>query len=164
MPTTATKPKPKAETAAQSLARLNQQLRNQSIADWQRWAVQIADGGSPPDGRELLAAASALGIDDPAAALEDDSAAIFEARAAARNEAACEAVYAEMIAPFGGDPDKILAAIEAARAEVERLQAVYRNAIDQCGASYYRSRVHNVRVNHTRIWPDYANTGKAEEL
>ena len=165
MPTaTTTKTKSKPASPATSLARLNRELLHQAAADWRRWAIDVADGKGAPDARELLQAAAALSIQDPATALQDDSDAIVEARAAARNAAACEKTAAEMLAPFGGDPDAVLRAIDTAKAEVERLKAIYQNACDQCGASYHRSVLHHARVKHPRIWPNYSDTGFAEGL
>jgi cytochrome c556 len=162
MPATATKKK--SASPATSLARLNHELLHQAAADWRRWAIAVADGEGAPDARELLQAAAALSIQDPATALQDDSDAIVEARAAARIAADCEKNAAEMLAPFGGDPDAVLRAIDTAKAEVERLQAIYRDACDDCGAAHYRATLHRARVKASRIWPDYNLTGKAEVL
>jgi hypothetical protein len=162
MPTAATKNK--TATPAESLRNLNRDIHKQSAADWRRWAVAVADGQGAPDGRELLAAAAALSIPDAAAALQDDADAIVEARAAIRSAAACEAMAVQMLAPFGGDPNGVLRAIDAAKLEVERLEALYRHAADDCGAAYHRSVVHRARVKHPRIWPNYSDTGFAEGL
>lgn len=164
MTTKTTATKKKSASPAASLAKLNHELLRQSAADWRLWAIDIADGKNAPDARELLGAAAALSIQDPATALQDDSDAIVEARAAARNAAACEKTATEMLAPFGGDPDAVLRAIDTAKAEVERLQAIYRDACDQCGAAHYRSTLHRARVKASRIWPDYNLTGKAEVI
>ena len=163
MAATATKTK-KIKSPAESLRTLTAEILRQSAADWRRWAIALADGQSAPDGRELLAAAAALAIPDAAAALQDDSDAIVEARAAARNTATCEKTAAEMLAPFGGDPDAVLRAIDTAKAEVERLQTIYRDACDQCGAAYWRSVVHRKRVGHQRVWPNYNDSGVGENL
>lgn len=160
MPATATKKK----SASPSLARLNRELLGAAAADWRAWAIAIADGEDAPDARELLGAAAALSIQDPATALQDDAQAITDARVAARIAADCEKNAAEMLAPFGGDPDAVLRAIDTAKAEVERLQAIYRDACDDCGAAHYRSTLHRARVKASRIWPDYNLTGKAEVI
>jgi len=163
MPATATKTKKPISPEA-SLARLNHELLHQAAADWRRWAIAVADGEGAPDARELLGAAAALSIQDPATALQDDSDAIVEARAAARNAAACEKTATETLAPFGGDPDAVLRAIEAAKLEVERLQTIYRDVCDDCGAAYWRSVVHRKRVGHPRVWPNYNDSGIGENL
>jgi hypothetical protein len=162
MPATATKKK--SASPATSLTRLNHELLHQAASDWRRWALAIADGEGAPDARELLGAAAALSIQDPATALQDDAQAITDARVAARIAAACEKNAAEMLAPFGGDPDAVLRAIEAAKLEIERLQAIFRDACDDCGAAHYRATLHRARVKASRIWPDYNLTGKAEVL
>ena len=165
MPTaTTTKTKSKPASPATSLARLNRELLHQAAADWRRWAIDVADGKGAPDARELLQAAAALSIQDPATALQDDSDAIVEARAAARNAAACEKTAAEMLAPFGGDPDAVLRAIDTAKLEIERLQGIYRDVCDDCGAAYWRSVVHRKRVGHQRVWPNYNDSGIGENL
>jgi hypothetical protein len=164
MTTKTTATKKKSASPATSLARLNHELLHQAAADWRRWAIDIADGKSAPDARELLQAAAALSIQDPATALQDDSDAIVEARAAARNAAACEKTATETLAPFGGDPDAVLRAIEAAKLEVERLQTIYRDVCDDCGAAYWRSVVHRKRVGHPRVWPNYNDSGIGENL
>jgi hypothetical protein len=164
MPTTATKPKPKTETAAQSLARLNQQLRNQSIADWQRWAGQIADGGSPPDGRELLAVAAALDIADPLAELRADADAILEARAAVIHMQDCDKALAAALAPHGGTVQALDAKIADAQAVVEELRAVHLAWADGGPRLHHVNRLHHLRVAHARLWPEYATNGTAKEL
>jgi len=164
MPVAATKTKTNPITPAESLRRVSKQLTAQASADWRTWAIAIANGESAPDGRDLLAAAAALGIDDPAVAIQADADAILEARVAARNAAACKQTAVEMLAPFGGDPDKVLQAIEAAKAEVERLNGIYLNACDDCGAAYYRATVHRCRIKHPRVWLNYNDTGMGVDL
>ncbi len=163
MPATATK-KPGNTSPAQALAELDHQLRAQAADDWRRWAVQIADGKPAPDGRQLLTAAAALGITDPAAALHADAEAITAVRNATRTAADCEATAADLLAPYGGNHQKLLLAIATAKAEAERLETIYRQTCDGCGAAYYRSVVHMAHAKHTRIWPDYMATGTAETL
>jgi len=163
MPATATKTK-KIKSPAEKLRTLTADILRQSAADWRRWAIALADGQDAPDGRELLGAAAALSIQDPATALQNDSDAIVEARAAARNAATCEKTAAEMLAPFGGDPDAVLRAIDTAKAEVERLQTIYRDVCDDCGAAYWRSVVHRQRVGHQRVWPNYNDSDVGENL
>lgn len=160
----ATKPKPKTETTALTLARLNRQLRDQATADWRRWAADIATGGSPPDMREMLAAAQALGIDDPAAALHDDSEAIAEVRRATENLKLCQRTTDELLEPWGGSLAKLEAAVAAAKREVERLTEILGRAADGCSRSYWVDTAHHARLKHPRIWPSYAATGKAEEV
>lgn len=164
MPTTAPPPKTKTTSPEASLARLQRQLADQAASNWRSWAVAVADGGEFPDIADLLSAATALGIPDAVTALREDAQAITDARSAARSAAACEKNAAEMLAPFGGDPDKVLQAIDNAKAEVERLQAIYRDAIDECGAAGHRSVLHHARVKAVRLWPDYMSTGRAETL
>jgi hypothetical protein len=164
MPTATAKTKSKPTTPEESLARLQRQLADKAAADWRSWAVAFADGGEFPEVTDLLSAATAMGIPDAVVALREDADAISEARAAIRNAAACEKTAAEMLETFGGDPDAVLRAIDTAKAEVERLKAIYQNACDQCGASYHRSVLHHARVKHPRIWPNYSDTGFAEGL
>lgn len=147
-----------------SISRLQRQLADKAAADWRRWSVAVADNGEFPEVTDLLSAASALGITDPVSAIRDDAQAITDARSAVRNASNCEQAAADMLAPFDGNPDAILAAIENAKAEIARLQAIFQNACDQCGASYARSVLHRVRMTHPRLWPDYEGTGKADLL
>jgi hypothetical protein len=162
---TTTAAKPKTASPEKQLAKLRKQMASQAASNWQKWAIAVADDeGDFPPVADLLAAASALDIDDAVAALRADADAIIEARVAARNAAACKQIAVDMLAPFGGDTDKVLQAIENAKAEVERLQAIYRNACDDCGAAYYRSTVHHCRVKHPRVWPNYNDTGMGVDL
>jgi hypothetical protein len=157
--------KTKTASPEQQLAKLRKQMAAQAASNWQKWAIAVADdAGDFPPVADLLAAARELGVDDAVAALRADADAIVEARVAARNAATCKATAVEMLAPFGGDPDKVLQAIEAAKAEVERLKAIYLNACDDCGASFYRSTVHRCRINHPRVWPNYNDTGIGVDL
>jgi hypothetical protein len=49
-------------------------------ATWRRWAVAVAAGQEPPDTRELLDVGCALQVRQPAAALQDDAAALAQVR------------------------------------------------------------------------------------
>ena len=75
--TTAAKTAKKPTSPAESLRNLNRDILRQSAADWRRWAIDVANGQSAPDARELLAAASALDIEDAAEALQADADAIM---------------------------------------------------------------------------------------
>ena len=162
---TAKTTKTKTASPEQQLAKLRKQMATQAASSWQKWAIAVADdAGEFPPVADLLAAARELGIDDAVAALRADADAIVEARVAARTAAACKQTATEKLAPFGGDPDKVLQAIDAAKAEVERLQAIYRDACDDCGAAYWRSVVHRCRVKHPRVWPNYNDTGIGVDL
>jgi hypothetical protein len=159
-----TKTKTKPENATQSLAKLNCQLQEQATADWRRWAVQIASGDSLPDMRELVSAASALGIDDPAAAMQDDSEAVAEVRRAAKNIALCQQTADTLLEPWGGSLDKLDAAIVSAQRELERLKEIRGRAADGCSRCYWVDLKHNVCRKHPRLWPEYTVTGEAEVL
>ena len=166
--TTAAKPKNAKPTtpaeAMESLRDLNDELRAESAADWRRFAIALADGQGVPGGRELLAVASALKIQDPANELQAAADAIVEVRVMARGLVACERDVAKMLDPYGGDFQKLLQATEAAKAEVERLQGLVYVVQNQGNRAYYTSNLHQARLRHPHIWPNYAETGKAEVL
>jgi hypothetical protein len=156
MPTTATKKKP--ATPAESLRELNSDIRAESAADWRRWAIALADGEGAPGGRELLAAAAALKIQDPANELQAAADAILEVRVMTRGLATCEKQLAEMLAPFDGDFQKLLQAVEVAKAEVERLQGIAYTVYNQANRGYYTSCIHQARRRHPHVWPDCNET------
>ena len=164
---TAAKPKTAKPTtpaeAMESLRDLNNELRAESAADWRRFAIALADGQGFPGGRELLAVASALKIQDPANELQAAADAILEVRVMTRGLATCERQLAEKLAPYGGDFQKLLQAIEVAKSEVERLQGIAYDVYNQGNRGYYTSTIHQARRRHPHVWPD-SETGKVEVL
>ena len=160
MPTsTATKPKTaKPKTPAESLRDLNKDVRAESAADWRRWAIALADGQGAPGGRELLAAAAALKIQDPANELQAAGDAVLEVRVMQRGLATCERELAEKLAPYGGQLATLLQAVEVAQAEVERLQGIVYDAYNQGNRAYYVSCIHQARRRHPHVWPDCNET------
>jgi hypothetical protein len=163
MPTAAASKK-KTTSPEASLARLQRQLADKAAADWRSWAVAVADGGDFPDVRDLLSAATALGIPDAVVALRDDAQAITDSRIAIDNIAVCEANAAALLEPYGGRVDKLEAAIVEAKREVERLADILDRASDAPGRSFYVNSLHHTRVKHSRLWPTYNATGRAENL
>jgi hypothetical protein len=161
---TATKTKPKPATPAESLRNLNDDIRAGAAADWKRWAVALADGQGAPDGRELVNVAAALKIQDPANQLQAAADAIIEVRTATRGVAICEQTVADLLAPYGGDLAKLLAAVDAAKAEVERLQGIAYTVGNAANRGFYTSMAHHARLRHPNVWPAYERTGTAEEL
>ena len=49
---------------------------DQAVADWRRWATDLAAGRPGPAAQEILEAAAILAIRDPGLALDDDARAI----------------------------------------------------------------------------------------
>jgi hypothetical protein len=94
-------------------------------ASWRQWAIDIANGRPEPTAADVVEVAIALGIEDPAGDLERDAEIIREVVAAEKTTAVCERDRAELLRPFGGDPENIRVAIDAAKAEVTRLTALY---------------------------------------
>jgi len=166
MPATTTKTKTKTNpiTPAESLLRVSRQLVAQAAADWRTWAIAVANGESAPDGRDLLAAAAALEIEHPAAALQADADAILETRVAAANVELCKATTDKLLAPWDESLDKLAAAIADAKREVERLTEIHGNAADGCSRSFWVNMLHRARVNHPRIWPTYTPAGEGKDL
>jgi hypothetical protein len=162
--TTATKSKSKPATPAESLRNMRHDIRAGAAADWRRWAVALANGEGAPDGRELIAVAAALGIQDPANELQAAADAIIEVRVMQRGLADCERHMVEILAPFGGSLDKLLAAVDRARAELERLQGIAYVVGNQGNRGYYTSAMHHARLRHPHLWPRYMETGKGETL
>jgi len=156
--------KTKKLTPAESIRRVNKQLTAQASADWRTWAIALANGEGAPDGRDLMAAAAALTIDDPAAALHDDAEAITEARMAAANVELCKATTDKLLAPWDGSLDKLEAAIAEAKREVERLTEIHGNAAGGCSRSFWVNMLHKAHVSHPRIWPSYPTAGEGKAL
>lgn len=93
-------------------------------ANWRQWAHDIANGRPEPTANDIVEVAIALGIEDPAGDLERDAEIIREVAAAEKTTAVCERDRAELLRQFGGDAENIRAAIDVAKAEVERLTAI----------------------------------------
>ena len=157
--TTAAKTTKKPVSPAESLRNLNRDILRQSAADWRRWAIDVANGQSAPDARELLAAASALDIEDAAEALEDDAAAILQVRTAEDCIEKCRRATDDLLDPWGGRLDKLEAAITEAKREVERLTEIHGNAAGGCSRSFWVDLSHRLRVGHPRVWSNYAEKG-----
>jgi hypothetical protein len=157
-------PKSKKKSPAEAIRDIGRDLRAQAAADWKRWAVELADGQGAPDGRELVNVAAALQIQDPANALEAAAAAVVEARTMQRGLASCEQALTEMLAPFGGSYEKLIAALDRAKAEVERLREIAYVVENQGGRGFYTGTLHSIRQQHPLLWPAYMETGKAEAL
>jgi hypothetical protein len=157
-------PKSKKKSPAEAIRDIGRDMRTQAAADWRRWAIALADGEGAPDGRELVNVAAALKIIDPANELQAAADAILEVRVMQRGLADCERHMVEILDPFGGQLAKLLAAVEAAKAELERLQGIAYTVGNAGGRSYYTSTIHQARLRHPHVWPDYAVNGKAEAL
>jgi hypothetical protein len=127
-------------------------------------AVALANGEGAPDGRELVAVAAALQIQDPANELQRAADAIVEVRTMQRGLAACERDFEAMLAPFGGTTDKLLQAREAAKRELERIEGVVYTVGNQGNRSFYTSTLHAARARHPHIWPRYMETGHADDV
>lgn len=123
--------------------------------NWRKWATDMADGKSEPTAGDVVEAAIYLGIADPAEALERDADIIREVRAADAAVERCEAARAERLAPFGGDPEKILAALEVAKAEVSRLTELY-DAATWPHAWTYKARASKLRNDRPDLFPKEA--------
>jgi hypothetical protein len=162
--TAATKSKSKPSTPAEAIRNIGRDIRTAAAAEWKRWAIALADGEGAPDGRELVNVAAALQIPDPANALEAAAAAVLEVRVMQRGLADCERALTELLAPYGGQLAKLLAAVEAAKVELERLQGIAYVVGNQGNRSYYTSTIHQARMRHPHIWPGYEATGRAGDI
>jgi hypothetical protein len=159
MTTKTTTTKTKKITPAESIRRVNKQLTAQASADWRTWAIALANGEGAPDGRDLMAAATALNIEDAAEALEDDAAAILQVRTAEDCIEKCRRATDDLLDPWGGRLDKLEAAITEAKREVERLTEIHGNAAGGCSRSFWVDLSHRLRVGHPRVWSNYSEKG-----
>jgi hypothetical protein len=159
MPATTTKTKTNPITPSESLLRVSRQLVAQAAADWRTWAIAVANGESAPDGRDLLAAAAALEIEHPAAALQADADAILEVRTAEDCIEKCRRATDDLLDPWGGSLDKLASAIADAKREVERLTEIHGNAAGGCSRSFWVDLSHRLRVGHPRVWSNYNEKG-----
>lgn len=158
MPTaTATKPKPKTTPAEDEIREIPARLRaahrkslRDALTKWRSWALAAANNGTVPDPGELLTVATLLRIPSPAAALAEDAKAITDERKWAAQRERDKAHGAELLAPWGGDLSKLDADIDAAKREVERLQAI-RGYCPWSG--HYRNQV---RMKNKRMFADAA--------
>lgn len=162
--TTKPTPKKKPATPAEAIRDIGRDISAQAAADWKRWAIALADGEGAPDGRELVTVAAALRIIDPANELQAAGDAIVEVRTMQRGLADCERHMVEILAPFGGSLDKLLAAVDAAKAELERLEGLAYTVGNGANRGYYTGTLHSIRQRHPNLWPAYMETGKAENL
>jgi hypothetical protein len=164
MTTAAPTPKKKPATPAEAIRDIGRDIRTQAAADWKRWAIALADGEGAPDGRDLVAAAAALKIIDPANELQAAADAIIEHRVMLNGLAAVERHLVELLEPYGGKYENLLAAVDAAKAELERLQGLAYTVGNGANRGYYTGTLHSIRQRHPNLWPAYMETGKAETL
>lgn len=156
MPKTITKPAGAKLPA--SIRRLSHELKSRAVAAWRTWAQTIAAGGDCPPARDVVDTAILLKIDNPAARLQADADAIEEV---AKYEAAaelCRRTVAEKLAEFGGQLPKLQAAMEAARADHQRLAAILDEVQAGCSEHFWTTAAHRTRAAHPLIWPEASPT------
>ena len=122
-------------------------------ASWRQWAIDIASGKPEPTAADVVEVAIALGIEDPAGDLERDADIVREVIAAGKTAAACERERQELLRPFGGDPENIRVAIDAAKAEVERLTALY-DAATWPGEWHIKAEADRLRHSRPDLFPE----------
>lgn len=154
MPATA-KPAPQSK-----LRDLRDRMRIEAADRWRAWAKDIAAGGQPPLPRDILEAGALLGIEQPGEALEHDAEAINELTRAEENIEMCAATGAEALKPWGGKPERLAAALQEKKLELQRMQELFNTWCDGGPGSFWRSRVHDIKRKHTRLFPGYM-TGAA---
>lgn len=96
--------------------------------NWRRWAHDLATGKSEPSAAEIIEAAAHLRFEDPGERLEADAEVIRAVHTAERTIAACQKAREEQLVPWGGDIEKLRAAVEATKAEHTRLAEILASA------------------------------------
>ncbi len=123
---------------------------------WRAWAAAIAAGGDWPAPRDILEAGAILGLAEPAAALEADAATLCEIAQAERNVESSRDAAAAALAPFNGTAEGLADAVAAARAEVERLKAIYEAWYDGGSVRYWQDRINSLRRGAGRLFAEAA--------
>lgn len=162
-PSSHKRPAARAKTGADRVREARLAMRREAIKSWRSWAVGIADGGPFPKVAELLAAAAILGIESPAEALEADAESLREFDAATKSFEACDTVLAKMLEPWGGDREKLAAAVEAAEAEAKRMRELLGLYDGGSGKFHWILVQNDVRRRSRRCFPEYHDELIADE-
>lgn len=138
--------------------------RARNIAEWRRWAEELATNGTSPRPMDVLAVAAALEISDPGETLERDAAAFREYLSQKAAAQFCAADREQKIAAFGG-MNKLLAALQRAEAEVSRLREVMADVSQNSSEGFWLSAMSRTQREHPRLWGSWPRRRvSAEEM
>ena len=157
MSTTKTNAEPRiAETISQSITnkvrKAGRQMQEKALANWRSWVEKVANGGTLPSSDELLGAAAVLGIADAANTFEADVSALAEMAVWRNGFAKSAEALEELLKPYGGNRDKLLAEFERAKDEVARLKDLLYDVDNSCGRGYWVSEAARLRRNNPRLF------------
>lgn len=139
-----------ADTLADELRDYDARMKADAASRWRAWAERVADGGELPTPRELLEAASTLGITDPGRCLHADAQAVSEHRNYMRTAASCREVAAEKLEPYGGRMDRLQADIDATAEKLQSLRTLYDEVSGGCCEPFWISAADRVAAEHPR--------------
>lgn len=132
----------------------HERMTREARGRWRAWAASIAAGENWPGARDILEAGAILGLAEPAAALEADAATLCEIAQAEKNIELCRDTAAAALAPFGGSAEGLADAVAAAKAEVERLKALYEAWFDGGSIRYWQDRINSLRRGAGRLFAE----------
>lgn len=158
MPVAATKSKAKEDKPRAIPAQIqdaHRRMKREALGKWRAWTRAVADDNKIPDPIELLAVGTLLKIPAPADALEQDAEAIREVEQAENAITLCRAERDRLAAPWGGDRQKLAAAVEAAKAEATRLRDILDAVDNECSAGYWLSLAGQIRGRHRRAFVEF---------
>jgi hypothetical protein len=140
-------------TLATKIRRQLDDHRERNIALWRQWARELAEDGTSPRPLEVLQAAAALEIKDPGAVLEHDAAVLREYLSFKAGVDLCVRDRAEKLAAFGG-MDKLVSALEKAKAEVTRLSDALAE-IDNGADQFWKNCMYRAERENPRLWGEW---------
>ena len=143
------------KTGSARVREARREMRREALTAWRSWAVSLADGGPFPKVAELLAAATILQIKSPAEALESDAGALKEFAAARKAAGACETTLAKMLEPFGGDREKLVAAVDAAEAEAKRMRELLNSYDGGSGLFHWTFTMNAIHRSNKRCFAEF---------
>lgn len=135
-----------------SIERVFEKAKAAALARWRGWAAALADGGTPPDMADVVAAGSVLGIEHAAAELERDAAAVLEVRHLEQEAELVGRCIKDRLTDEGG-PEEIRKKLSAARREVERLERLVGTNPLHFKLSSLTSRASTLRRSRSRMFP-----------
>jgi hypothetical protein len=157
-PTATADPVADVPTVSASIAAKMRALEAESLAQWRKWAREIAAGGKSPDARALLEVAAVLQIRDSGAALEHDADVINELAALEGASKKCAALTKEALVPFGGSIANLQAAKDKADAECLRLREIQSNVDGEFGGWQWSVSAKHMRRENPRLFGKEVNT------
>lgn len=129
-------------------------LRDEALRAWRQAAATLAADGPSPRPEEVLRLGGVLNITDPAQALEGDAEALRQMARIEGRITRTLAANAEMVKPWGGDRDRLLADINATEQRLKDMRRALLIGFD--GASDWYGPRERLKRSNPRMFPQEA--------